>query len=156
MRDYGMGNHEVLEKFTIRLISYLKTELNIKQIDENFTIRCVDGLYHQKNIVYISFIGDIDAIIGLSVSHNLATLMLKHFFTEELDQESIDELAVQTVEEVLNIVAGNIIQHLDVVKNGGTIEISPPYKEISKTYRNIYLSRIRYGDENIEVSYFQN
>jgi len=155
-----MDDYEIIDKLTKRVIEYLKIDLGIDNIDEDFFISDVDTLEYHNITTFISLSGDITGTVGLSVSHELATVMVEHFIFGDLPQELIEELTIQTVEEILNITLGNIIKDLNIVKNGGKVEISTPYridKEHDlrkKIYNKIYSSKIKYNEESIILSYF--
>ena len=76
--------------------------------------------------------------IGLSVSTKLAKFMVEQFVFGELSSEEVEEMAGDSVAEILNVVLGNVLKDFPVVKNGGHVDISTPYimsrtMKISKT-----------------------
>jgi CheY-specific phosphatase CheX len=155
-----MASCEVIEKLTKRVIEYLTIDLGIDKIDNDFCISEVDMLQYHNNTVFMNFSADLGGTVGLSVSDNLAKIMVKKFIFGEVSDEIVAELLIETVQEILNIVSGNIIKDLDIVKKGGSVEISTPYTmeknsfPTKEKYSHIYISKIKYSDEEITLSYF--
>jgi len=155
-----MDDYEIIDKLTKRVIEYLKINLGIDKVEEDFFISDVDTLEYHCITTFISLSGDITGTVGLSVSHKLATILVEHSIFGEIDKKLIEELTIQTTQEILNITLGNIIKELNIVKNGGKVEISTPYTLDKKDYptqekyTKIYSSKIKYSDEDIILSYF--
>jgi CheY-specific phosphatase CheX len=160
MRGYDMDNYEVLEKLTIRVIKYLIIDLNMYNIDEDFLISDVDTLEYNTVTTFIALSGDTNGTVGLSISDELATTIVEKFIFGEVSKDVIEEFTLQTVQEVLNVTMGNIIKDLDIVKNGGKVEISPPFTldkseyPTKNKYSKIYTTELKYNNQKIILSYF--
>lgn len=155
-----MDNYEVLEKLTKRVIKYLIIDLNMYNIDEDFLISEVDTLEYNTVTTFIALSGDTNGTVGLSISDELATIIVEKFIFGEVSKDVIEEFTLQTVQEVLNITMGNIIKDLNIVKNGGKVEISTPFTLDKSEYptkdkcSKIYTTEIQYDDQKIILSYF--
>ena len=151
---------KTLELLSKRIIEYIKQDLQLDQIDSDFTIQDVCHIQYNDISTFISLNGNLSGTIGLSISNNLAKILVKHFIYGEVDEDTLSELASENVAETLNITLGNIIKDLDQVKLGGTVDISTPYtlhnsvNITKKKNGTMYLSKIKYLDEIIIVSYF--
>lgn len=155
-----MANCIVLEKLANRVIKYLKMELEIDKIQENFSITKVDQLKYHSISAFITLRGDIEGTVVMSVSNEIATIMLENFLASSFDDELIPELLIQTVQEILNITLGNIIQELTAVKQGAKVEISVPYivnninYPTKENYNYMYNAIIKCNNNDIVLGYF--
>ena len=155
-----MDDFEILEKLSKRVITYIQYDLGMVNISEEFTIQSVDMIQCNNIFALISLSGSVGGTVGMSVSNTLAKKMIENSIYGDIDTQTLESLASENVAETLNIVLGNIIQDLTVVKNGGNIEISTPYtihNEVSITKKKngkMYVSNIKYENENIILSYF--
>jgi len=150
----------LLRKLAIRTISYFSDDLGMKNISDTFEIQSVNSIDYLDISTLISLSQDISGTIGMSVSNSLAKKMVENFIYGDITEEQIDELASESVSETLNVTLGNIIHNIEVVKNGGKVEISTPYTmhnkvSISKKQDGImYLCILKYDNEEIILSYF--
>ena len=150
---------EVLTKLANRTISYFAENLELK-IDDDFTIESINKIDYLDISTLISLSNDMAGTVGMSVSNKLAYKMVENFIFGELSTEELEELSSENVAETLNITLGNILQELEVIKNGGTINISTPYTMhnsvcITKKKNGIMLlCRLKLNDELILLSYF--
>lgn len=151
---------KTLELLSERIIGYIKHDLQLDKVNSSFTIQDVSHIQYNDISTFISLNGNLSGTIGLSISNNLAKILVKHFIYGEIDEDTLSELASENIAETLNITLGNIIKDLDQVKLGGTVDISTPYtlhnsvNITKKKNGTMYLSKIKYLDETIIVSYF--
>ena len=151
---------KTLELLSERIIEYIKHDLQLDKVNSSFTIQDVSHIQYNDISTFISLNGNLSGTIGLSISNNLAKILVKHFIYGEIDEDTLSELASENIAETLNITLGNIIKDLDQVKLGGTVDISTPYtlhnsvNITKKKNGTMYLSKIKYLDETIIVSYF--
>ena len=110
---------DILDKLAQRrTIDYFKTDLNLTEIQNELIIKEVKSIELLDITTLISLGGELSGTIAMSVSHNLSKLMVKNFIYGKVDEETISQLAAENVAETLNITLGNIIQDLDISKNG--------------------------------------
>jgi len=154
---------EILEKLTLRTISYLKNDLCLPYDNEpTYTIKDVQRINYLGQIAYISFKGDIQGQVGMSISHSFSRVVAKAFVYGDMDDDELAELSKESSKEVLNVTIGNIISDLTVVKNGGTVDITTPLSSeeqlvIKNEKENdiMCISHIKYNDNNIILSFIQ-
>ncbi len=155
-----MDDIEILEKLSQRVIEYMNNDLGMIDINEKFSIQSVEQIQYNDVATLISLSGNIIGTIGMSVSNNLAKEMVENFIFGDIDTQTLESLASENVAETLNITLGNIIQDLSTIQDGGKVEISTPYTMhdkvsiIKNKNGKMYLSTIRYKNENIMLSYF--
>jgi CheY-specific phosphatase CheX len=155
-----MNHKTTLEMLSKRIIEYIKDDLELRDVAENFTLDEVSAIQYNDISTFISLSGDLTGTIGLSISNSLAKILVTNFIYGEIDENILTDLASENVSETLNITLGNIIKDLEVVKQGGKVDISTPYTlhnsvHITKKKNGtMYVSQIRYLDEIIIVSYF--
>ena len=153
------NNPEILAKLADRTISYFKENLGL-DVDEDFTIEDIEKINYLDISTLISLSNDMAGTIGMSVSNNLAYKMVKNFIFGELSTDELEALSSENVAETLNVTLGNILHELDVIKNGGTIDISTPYTMhnsvcITKKKNGVmFLCHLKLDDELILLSYF--
>lgn len=151
---------EILEKLAIRTIEYIKKDLGIQELEDEYSIKEVDQLDFLDISTLIALSGSVKGTVGMSVSNELAYLMVKNFIFGEVPEDTLKELASENVAETLNITLGNILTDLTSVKKGEDIDISTPYTlhnsvSISKKKNgHMYLCLMRYKNEEIILSYF--
>ena len=152
---------EILEKLSIRTISYFKDDLSMPyDIDINFKIEEVDKVDYLTDIAFISFSGDLNGTSGMSISRQLAFDIAKAFVYGEMEDDEIEELSRESVKEVLNVVIGNIISDLEIVQKGGKVDISVPLNIPGPTTINkkengkMFVSKLKYNDTSVILSYF--
>ena len=150
---------EILTKLANRTISYFKENLELV-IDDNFTIEDIEKIDYLDISTLISLSNDMAGTVGMSVSNNLAYKMVENFIFGELSTDELEALSSENVAETLNITLGNILHELEVIKNGGTVNISTPYTMhnsvcITKKKNGImFLCHLKLNDESILLSYF--
>jgi len=155
-----MKYREILEKLSLRTISYIKQDLNMEGIEDTFTIEKVEQVDYKDITTLISLSGSLMGTVGLSVSNQLAKEMVKKFVYGEEDEQTLEYLSSENVAETLNITLGNILSDLETVKNGKIVEISTPYTmhnsvTITKKKHGIMnISILKYNNEDIIISYF--
>lgn len=155
-----MKYREILEKLSLRTISYIKQDLNMENIKDTFTIKGVQKVDYKDITTLISLSGDLTGTIGLSVSSKLAKEMVKKFVYGKVDEQTLEYLSSENVAETLNITLGNILSDLEAVKNGKIVEISTPYTMhnsvtiTKKKNGTMNISILKYNNEDIIISYF--
>jgi CheY-specific phosphatase CheX len=153
-------SQEILTKLANRTVSFFNEDLSLK-MDNNFSIEEVELVNYLDITTLISLSSNMTGTIGMSVSKKLSEIMAKGFLFGEPTQEEIDELSGECVSETLNVTLGNIIKDLDIVKNGGSVNISTPYTmhnsvTITKKKNGImFLCRLKLDDESILLTYFK-
>lgn len=154
-----MDNTEILEKLAIRTIDYFKDELCM-DINSSFKIIEVDKINYFDISTIISLSNDMSGSITMSVSNELAFKMVENFIYGDLKKEEIKELSSENVAETLNIILGNILKDLSVIKNGGIVNISTPYTMhnsvviTKKENGHMYLCKLELNNEVLLLSYF--
>ncbi|MEA2050554.1 MAG: chemotaxis protein CheX [Campylobacterota bacterium] len=152
--------NEILTKLSIRTIDYFKNDLDMSEINNSFVVKSVDSINYLEITSMISLSKDIKGTIAMSVSSALAKEMVSKFIYGDVSNEIIEQLTNETVSEVLNVTLGNILQDIDIIKNGGKVEISTPLIKIFKTtlqndsYSLLFSSNLKYKNEIIKLSYF--
>jgi len=149
---------EILEKLAKRTIEYFKNELRL-EINKNFTIREVNKIKLLNISSVISLSKDMSGSLVMSVSKELAEKMLQGFMSFEIKEEERQQLSQENVAETLNILLGNILQDLSLVKQGGTVNISTPYTINTsllskKENAPMYLCTLKIKSEILILSYF--
>ena len=151
---------DLFEKLTKRTIDYLKNDLGLTQINDEYEVKDVETLEFLDVSVLIALSGDINGTISLSVSDSLSKQLIESFVFGKIKDSQIKELAGENVAETLNIVVGNILPVLNISKQGGNVEISPPYimrNKVSVTKKKngkMLLSKIECDNESILLGYF--
>ena len=149
---------EILEKLVNRTISYFNEDLSI-EVDNKFTIEEVSKIDYLDVSTLISLSTDMIGTIGMSVSNQLAFKMVESFIFGEISEKELSEHSSENVAETLNIILGNILQNLSVIKNGGKIDISTPYtmhNSVTMTKKQdgkMYLCKLKSNNEQILLSY---
>ncbi len=67
-----------------------------------------------------------NSTIFIGASKKLALKLIEQFISADYDKETLSLLKIENLSELLNIVVGNILQDLDIIKNGGKVDISTP------------------------------
>ena len=149
---------DILKKLADRTISYFKNDLLIN-IDSSYDIIEVSKIDFLDVTTLISLSSDISGTIGMSVSNKLAFIMVENFIFGEMSKEELTELSSENIAETLNITLGNILPNIDIIKNGGEINISTPkiiqtpITIINKKDDKMYLCKIQSNNETIILSY---
>lgn len=150
---------EILAKLVKRTVAYFNDDLSLK-MDEDFSIEEVDHIDYLDTTSLITLSKDMMGTIGMSGSKKTTYTLAKAFLFGESTQEEIEELSEETIAEILNVTMGNIINELEIVKNGGTVEISTPYtmhNSVSITKKKngkMYLCSLKFDEQTILLSYF--
>ena len=149
-----------IEKLAERTIEYLQNDLGLAIKDDSIDVQEVEHFSLEAITALINLKNDAHGTIGLSVSMELAKFMLEQFALGDLEPEEVEELAGETVAEILNVVLGNIIQYIPVVIDGGTVNISAPYimnktSKISKSAQGkMYINNILTGHGKVILTFF--
>ena len=149
---------DILEKLANRTISYFNKDLSI-EVENKYTIEEVSKINFLDISTLISLSKDMIGTIGMSVSNKLAFNMVEGFIFGEMSEKELHENSSENVAETLNIILGNIIQDLNIVKNGGKVNISTPYTMHSpvtmtkKQNGKMYLCKLKANNGQIQLSY---
>jgi len=157
-----VDNHkEILEKLSIRTISYFKDDLALPCTSEpSYEILEVDKVEHQARIAFILFKGALKGTVGMSISENFALDIAEAFVFGDMKKEELIKWVPESAKEVLNVTVGNIIIDLDIVKQGKKVDISVPSALVGpaviekKQNGKMFVSKIKYNKEDISLSYF--
>jgi len=157
-----VDNHkEILEKLSIRTISYFKDDLTLPCNNKpSYEILEVDSVEYQTRIAFISFKGALKGTVGISITENFALDIARAFVFGEMEEDELINLIPESAKEVLNVTVGNIIIDLDIVKQGKKVDISVPSSLVGPTVvekkadGKMFISRIKYSSEDITLSYF--
>jgi CheY-specific phosphatase CheX len=117
---------ELLTKLASRVISYLRDEVGLKNVNNNFSIQSADYIQHLFVSSIIFLHKDMSGTIGMSMNKDLIAPIVESMMFCKITEAEINEYAADTVAETLNITLANVIQELDIVKNGGDVTISAP------------------------------
>ena len=153
-----MNNIEILTKLADRTISYFQEDL-LLSINTSYKIEEVSEIKYFDISSLISLSSDMIGTVSMSVSNKLAFSMVENFIFGEMSKDELSELSSENVAETLNVTLGNILTELDVVKNGGKVNISTPYTmcnsvTISKKKNGkMYVCELTLNDEIIILSY---
>jgi len=154
------NNIIIIEKLAERTMEYLQNDLGLTVDNDSINAQEVEQFSLEAITALITLKNDASGTIGLSVSMELAKFMLEQFALGDLEPEEAEELAGETVAEILNVVLGNIIQYMPVVINGGTVNISAPYimnvtTKISKSKQGkMYTSNILTNHGKVILTFF--
>jgi len=152
---------EILEKLSRRTIDYFKQDLDLGDvIDDKYEVLEVNNISYHDRTVFISLNGDIKGTVGMSVTNQLSFDIAKAFVFGEMEDEELLELASESVSEVLNVTLGNILNELNVIKNGGKVDISTPLPMKGsmnikrKPNGQMFVVNLKHKDSVIILSYF--
>jgi len=152
---------EILTKLSTRTISYFSDDLDLKDIETTFKLESVKKIEYNDITTLIGLNGAIGGTVGMSVSNELALIMVENFIFGETTQEELEEMSAENIAETLNITLGNILTDLSIVQDGESVDISTPYTMHNKTIitkklnGTMFLSTIMYNNEQILLSYFR-
>ena len=118
---------EVLEILSARMCEYLADDLSLEFEDSLIRPTKIDSFKLESYTALINLKSDMNGTIGLSVSTSLAKFMVSQFIFGEVTDEEIEEMAGESVAEILNVVLGNVIKDFPITKEGGKVGISTPY-----------------------------
>jgi len=150
---------DLLDKLSLRTISYFKEVLNI-DIESKFSIQKVESLEINNISVTIDLTNDMNGTVYMGVSNSFALEIAKDYIDEEMSNEEIIELSCGNIAETLNITLGNILKDLAIMKSGGVVGISAPVIQNNKNLINkdnnskILLSKLKYKKKEILLGYF--
>ena len=151
---------EILTKLALRVISYLQNEVGLKTVDDSFSIQSANFVQYLFVSSAIFLNKDMSGTIGMSLDKDLIAPIVKSMMFCDITEEEIEEYAPDTVAEALNITLANVIQDLDVVKNGGDVTISTPLildkkavVQKTKTGELLFLE-LSAGNSKIILSYY--
>jgi CheY-specific phosphatase CheX len=117
---------EALVILSKRTCEYCINDLSLEIDDTSPIPQNLDSFSLASYTALINLKNDMDGTIGLSASTSLAKFMVGQFMFGEVSDEEVEEMAGETVAEILNVVVGNIIKDLPKVKAGGKVDISTP------------------------------
>jgi len=148
---------ELLEKLSLRTISYYNEELSI-ELDKNIEVKEVKNLELLDISVIIPLTNDMDGTVYMSISKEHAISLISEYIDETMSEDEINELSEGNLQELLNITLGNILKDLNIMKNGGSVGIKTPSMlddEILKDDNSrMLISKINYKNEDIILGYF--
>lgn len=153
-------SQEILKKLARRTLSYFTNDLNIPINQNNFNVIKVKQLDCLDISTMIALNGAITGTVVMSVSNYLANKMIEKSIFGEIEETLLEELASENVAETLNIVLGNIITELNIVRNGEVVDISTPYtlhNRVSITKKKdgkMFKCILKHKTEKIVLSYF--
>ena len=124
---------ELLEKLVLRTLEYLIKDISLDAVNDKFEIEDFKTIELLEVSSQISLSGYLSGTVVISTSEAFAVELAKKSIFGDLELNGLKELAGENLAEILNIVLGNILQHLDGVKEGKVIEISAP-----KVYKGCY------------------
>ena len=152
---------EILEKLSNRTIDYFEQDLGLGDgLDREYKIVSVENIDYHDRTVFISLTGDIKGTVGMSVTNQLSFDIAKAFVFGEMDDEELLELSSESVSEVLNVTLGNILNDINIIKNGGKVEISTPLPMAGsmnikrKKNGQMFIVNLKHKDSVIILSYF--
>ena len=152
------ASKELLEKLSLRTLEYLLTDLSLDEINDRFEIEDFKTIELLDISSQISLSGYLSGTVVISTSESFATKLAQKSIFGELDQDTLNELAGENLAEILNIVLGNILQHLDGIKEGKILEMSAPkvFKESCTLTKNkeLKVSILDCKDEKLILGYF--
>ena len=133
-----------LKALSTRTCEYLINDMGLEIENKESESEEVDSFSLEAYTALINLKQDVSGTIGLSVSMALAKFMVSQFIFGEVSDEEIEEMAGDSVAEILNVVLGNVLKDFPAVKNGGKVDISTPYvmnktSKISKTEGGVIL-----------------
>ncbi|MBD3842910.1 MAG: chemotaxis protein CheX, partial [Campylobacterales bacterium] len=126
---------EILEKLTVRTIEYLRTNLQMVDVETNYEIEAKSIVIYKSHTSLIDLTNQLDATVGMSVSDEVAFTMVKNFIFGQVQDDILKELESENLAETLNVTLGNIIKDIDLVKDGAIVDISTPYVPQSKVLK---------------------
>ncbi|MCK5294653.1 MAG: chemotaxis protein CheX [Arcobacteraceae bacterium] len=152
------NENDLLEKLSLKTISYYEENLNIK-LDTKFIIEEVDLIKVDKKSILIPLTNDMDGIVYMGISNTHAIELISQYLDDSMTEDEIEEIAISNLAETLNITLGNILKDLNIMKNGGIVGIEVPIindnKNITKDENSkIIVSKLKYKDEEIQLGYF--
>jgi len=151
---------EILTKLALRVISYLRDEVGLKTVDDNFSIQSANFVQYLFVSSAIFLNKDMSGTIGMSLDKDLIAPIVKSMMFCDITEEEIEEYEKDTVAEALNITLANVIQDLEVVKNGGDVTISTPLildkkAVVQKTKTGeLFFLELSIGNSKVILSYY--
>ncbi|RLA81844.1 MAG: hypothetical protein DRG78_08525 [Epsilonproteobacteria bacterium] len=118
---------EAIEILSKRTCEYLINDMSLEIEDTTVSPSKIDSFTLESYTSLINLKFDMNGTIGLSVSTSLAKFMVSQFIFGEVSDEEVEEMAGDSVAEILNVVLGNVIKDFTVVRKGGKVDISTPY-----------------------------
>lgn len=160
IRDKMKLDSKILEKLAIRTISYLIEDLDMKNVNNDISIKKVNSIEYKELSSFISLSLDLKGTLFISVDKFIANEMVKGAIYGDFSEDTLNELSAENLSETLNVVVGNIISDIDIIKNGGSSDISTPIliedrdRLVKKRYDEIYICKITSKEEEIILGYF--
>jgi len=151
---------ETLSIISKRTCEYLQDDMSLDIENNSITLDVLDSCFLETYTALINLKYDMDGTIGLSASTSLAYFLVEHFMCVKVNDNELEELAGESVAEILNIILGNVIQDFAVVKNGGQVDISTPFiidntAKIAKTKKGLMIiGEINTNHGKLILTYF--
>lgn len=151
---------ETISILSKRTCDYLIDDMSLEIEDTKIEPEDTVSFTLESYTALINLKYDLNGTIGLSVSTDLARFMVGQFMFGEVSDEEVEEMAGDTVAEVLNVVLGNVLKDFPIVKNGGQVDISTPYimsrtTKISKTKSGLMVvSQFKTNHGNLVLTFF--
>ena len=155
--DHKGSEYDFLNKLVKKTIEYLKNDLAI-DINTNYDITTSTSIECQELNSYITLSKDMNSTIFINTSKKLALNLIEQFISADYDKETLSLLKIENLSELLNIVVGNILQDLDIIKNGGKVDISTPVilnkDECLDKFKNkqVFQAKLKLDNDNIILS----
>jgi CheY-specific phosphatase CheX len=105
----------------------MRDDLSLNIVNTSAEPESIDSFKLESYTALINLKSDMCGTIGLSVSTNLAKYMVGQFMFGEVSDEEVEEMAGESVAEILNVVLGNVLKDFPVILDGGKVDISTPY-----------------------------
>ena len=151
---------ESLKLLSDRTAEYLINDMSLEIENIDVKPESIDSFSLESYTALINLKEGMSGTIGLSVSTALAKFMVSQFIFGEVSDDEVEEMAGDSVAEILNVVLGNVLKDFPIVKAGGKVDISTPYimnktSKISKTQDGIMIiSQFRTNHGKVILTYF--
>ena len=149
-----------LKLLSNRTAEYLINDMGLEIENRNVEPESIESFSLESYTALINLKQDMSGTIGLSVSTALAKFMVSQFVFGEVTDDEVEEMAGDSVAEILNVVLGNVLKDFAAVRDGGKVDISTPYimnktSKISKTADGIMvISQFRTNHGKVILTYF--
>jgi CheY-specific phosphatase CheX len=148
---------EFLTKLANRTIEYFNTDLEVA-VEKYFGIVDVAETSFDDITSLIGLSNGLNAVVGMSVSSGLSSLLLKKVLDFEIEDENEEEeLRLSNIAEILNTTLGNILVDFE---QDDEIKITPPkllqkkMAVIKKESGHMQICILRHKNEAITLSLF--
>ncbi len=150
----------ILNLLSNRTLDYLINDMHLEIKNSTINIEIVNSFSLEEFSALIALKEDMNGTIGLSTSTSLTHYLTRKFVFGEVSVEEVEDMAAETIAEILNIVLGNILKNFPIVQKGGKVNISTPYimtssSEISKSKKgSILICRFDTNHGKVILTYF--